>query len=151
MSLTSPKLTTSLLLPMAVVVVVVSGLSVAGLFATVILELDKASLSLMEAVVSLAAPVNSELLLPVESVAPVDSSSVAKLPGELVVLITLANNSAARVALLVVAALVVPPLVALVSAVSSMLPPELQPVLELAFVAPEVASLPAKMPEELAA
>ena len=83
MSLTSPKLTMSLLLPVALVVVVVSGLLEATLFATVMLELDsKVSLSLTQAVVTPAAEVDLPLLE--EFAATVVSLLVAKLPGLLV-------------------------------------------------------------------
>ena len=82
MFLTSPKPTMSKFLPVATVVAVESGLSEAGLFASVILELVKASLSLMAAMLSLAVLVHSEDLVPVESAATVPSLSVVKLPGE---------------------------------------------------------------------
>ena len=125
MSLTSPKSITSLLLQVDVAVVAVSGLPVAEPFATVMLELDAASLSLTQAVVMPAAEVDSTLL--VESAVAVANLLVAKPPGELVALTTLAVQSVVLVDLL-----------AVVSAV-------------LAFVKPEVASSAAKPPGELVA
>ena len=125
----------------------------------------------MEAIVSLAKLVNLEDLVPVESAVTVPSSSVAKLPGELVALITLVSSSAVRVVKLVAAALVVLPLVVLVqlvvlahvasdvasevmaSPVSSKLPLMLLPdpvAKVLVSDNQEVASLVAKKPGELA-
>ena len=170
MSLTSPKLTMSKLLLAAVVDAVASGLSEADLLTSIMLELVKASLSQMEAMLSLDAQ-DSEDLVPVEFAATVPGLSVAKLPGELVASTTLVNNSAARVVNLVVAlSAVVATLVLLVplallvlvpvasevlaSAVSSMLPPELLPnpaVRVLVYARPEVASLVVMKPGELAA
>ena len=153
MSLTSPKLTMSKLLQAAVVEAVASGLSEADLL-TSVLELVKASLSQMEAMLSLDAQDSEDLVL-VEFVATVPGSSVAKLPGELVASITLVNDSAARVVNLVVAlSVVVPTSVVLASAVSSKLPPELLPNLAvrvLVYARPEVASLVVNKPGELAA
>ena len=105
MSLISPKPTESLLLLVAVAVVVVLGPLAADLFASLMLELDRAaSLLLTQSVVMPAVVVVSELLLLVESAAAVPSLSVAKPPEELVALTTLALNSVAPVVLLVVAA-----------------------------------------------
>ena len=77
--------------------------------------------------------VNLEDLVPVESAVTVPSSSVAKLPGELVALITLVSSSAVRVVKLVAAALVVLLLVVLPLVV-------LVPLVVLAHVASDVAS-----------
>ena len=105
MSLISPKPTESLLLLVAVAAVVVSGPLVADLSASLMLELDRvASLSLTQSVVMPAVVVVSELLMVVESAAAVLPLSVAKPPEELVVSTTLAVNSVALVAFLVVAA-----------------------------------------------
>ena len=105
MSLTSPKLTESLLLLVAVAVVVVSGLLAADLFASVVLVLDKVdSLSLTQSVLTPVAVVASVLLLLVEFAAVVHSLSVAKQPEELVVSTMLALHSVVLVALVVVAA-----------------------------------------------
>ena len=105
MSLTSPKLTESLLLLVAVAVVVVSGLLAADLFASVVLVLDKVdSLSLTQSVLTPVVVVASVLLLLVEFAAVVHSLSVAKQPEELVVSTMLALHSVVLVALVVVAA-----------------------------------------------
>jgi len=121
MSLISPKPTESLLLLVAAaVVVVVSGPLVADLFASLMLVLDKvASLSLTQSVVMPAVVVVSEPLLLVESAAVVLPLSVAKQLEELVVSTTLAVNSVALVAFLVVAAF---PMLAV--PVSALKPPE---------------------------
>ena len=105
MSLTSPKLTESLLLLVAVAVVVVSGLLAADLFASVVLVLDKVdSLSLTQSVLTPVVVVASVLLLLVEFAKVVLSLSVAKQPEELVVSAMLALHSVVLVALVVVAA-----------------------------------------------
>ena len=105
MSLTSPKLTESLLLLVAVAVVVVSGLLAADLFASVVLVLDKVdSLSLTQSVLTPVVVVASVLLLLVEFAKVVPSLSVAKQPEELVVSAMLALHSVVLVALVVVAA-----------------------------------------------
>ena len=105
MSLTSPKLTESLLLLVAVAVVVVSGLLAADLLASVVLVLDKVdSLSLTQSVLTPVVVVASVLLLLVEFAKVVPSLSVAKQPEELVVSAMLALHSVVLVALVVVAA-----------------------------------------------
>ena len=117
---------------MAVAAVVVSEPLVADLFALPMLDLDRAALSsLIQSVVTPAVAVASEVPLLVVSVATVASKSPVKLPEELVASTTLASNSVALVAQLVVA----------VSAVAKVPPLALKPPEELVASTTKVANV----------